>query len=160
MFSFARAPLPAYRSIGIERSAECALIHAESFAHPWDESDFEQLLISPDVVADGAVEQRDEALCGFVLTRIVHDEAEILTLAVAFAWRSRGVGARLLSTHVNGLAVRGVSHLFLEVDVGNAAARRLYAGRGFHEVGERRAYYRKKNAAPATGLIMRLDLGA
>ena len=64
MFSlFAKAPPPAYRPIGLERSAECALVHAASFAYPWDETDFEQLLVRPEVVAEGAIETSD---CQFV----------------------------------------------------------------------------------------------
>ncbi|TQF76591.1 ribosomal-protein-alanine acetyltransferase, partial [Elioraea sp. Yellowstone] len=36
---------------------------------------------------------------------------------------------------------RGAGRLFLEVAVGNAAARRLYGRLGFREVGQRRGYY-------------------
>jgi ribosomal-protein-alanine N-acetyltransferase len=156
---FAKAPAPAFRPIGPERSAECALIHAASFAHPWNEADFEQLLIGPEVVSDGAIEIRDEALSGFVLSRTALDEAEILTIAVAAERRRCGVGATLLATHLSSLAARGVRRLFLEVDTGNIAARALYAGRGFYQVAERKAYYRKGDLPPASALVMRLDLG-
>ncbi|MGO9673344.1 MAG: ribosomal protein S18-alanine N-acetyltransferase [Methylocella sp.] len=156
---FAKAPAPAYRPIGLERSAECAQIHAASFAHPWSEADFEPLLIGPEVVSDGAIEIRDETLSGFILSRTAVDEAEILTIAVAAERRGWGIGATLLTTHLNGLAARGVRRLFLEVDTGNVAARALYAGRGFYQVAERRAYYRKGDAPPASALVMRLDLG-
>src|SRR5579885_2718010 len=71
---------PLIEAIGVERSAECAAIHAASFACPWDETEFEQLFISPGAFADGAIAAKDGQLLGFVLSRIAADEAEILTL--------------------------------------------------------------------------------
>jgi ribosomal-protein-alanine N-acetyltransferase len=160
MFSlFAKAPEPAYRPIGPERCAECALIHAASFTHPWMEVEFEQLLLARGVVAEGAIEIRDCTLAGFILTRMALDEAEILTVAVAPERRRCGVGDTLLATHLRSLAALGVQRLFLEVDTGNAAARALYAGRGFYPVAERKAYYRGDGAAQANALVMRLDMG-
>jgi ribosomal-protein-alanine N-acetyltransferase len=160
MFSlFAKAPEPAYRSIGAERCAECALIHAASFSHPWIEADFEQLLLDRGVVSDGAIEIKDCALSGFVLSRIALDEAEILTIAVAAERRRCGVGRTLLDTHLRGLAALGVRRLFLDVDMENVPARALYAWRGFYPVAERKSYYRRDGAAQASAIVMRLDLG-
>ncbi len=162
MFSlFAKTPASVYRPIGPERSAECAEIHAGSFAYPWDESDFEQLLTEAEVVADGAIETTLAGnLAGFVLSRAALDEAEILTIAVAPEHRRCGVGRTLLATHLSGLTALGVKRLFLEVDTENAAARGLYASSGFRQVAERKAYYRKPDASPASALVMRLDLDA
>ncbi len=154
---FAKAPAPAYRPIGPERSPECALIHAAGFAHPWSEAEFEQLLTGPQIISDGAIEIVDEALSGFVLSRAALDEAEILTIAVAPERRRCSIGATLLSTHLRRLAARGVARLFLEVDAENVAARALYGSRGFYQVAERKAYYRKGDLPPASALVMRLD---
>ncbi|MEJ0095406.1 MAG: ribosomal protein S18-alanine N-acetyltransferase [Methylocella sp.] len=149
---------PSNRRIGPERSAECAAIHKVSFAYPWDESDFEQLLLAPEIVAAGAVDARDCSLAGFILSRVALDEAEILTIAVALERRRCGVGKILMTPHLTGLAAIGVKRLFLEVDAENAAARALYARYGFETVAERKAYYRKLDARQASALVMRLDL--
>jgi [ribosomal protein S18]-alanine N-acetyltransferase len=149
---------PNIRPIGAERSAECAAIHAASFARPWEETDFEQLFLAPGAFADGAIDAKDERLAGFVLSRIAADEAEILTLAVAPEWRRRGVAASLLAPHLSGLAANGAARLFLEVDAENIAARALYAKLGFEEVGERKAYYRHADAMATGALVMRRDL--
>lgn len=149
---------PLIQPIGVERSAECAAIHAASFARPWEETDFEQLLIAPGTFADGAIDSKDEHLTGFVLSRIGAEEAEILTLAVAPQWRRRGVATSLLAPHLAGLAANGVTRLFLEVDAENAAARALYANLGFQEVGERKAYYRTADARTISALVLRRDL--
>ncbi|VTZ22193.1 GCN5-related N-acetyltransferase [Methylocella tundrae] len=160
MFSlFVKGSAPAYRPIGAERSAECALIHAGSFAYPWAEADFEQLLLGQEIVANGAIEADDRALAAFILSRAALDEAEILTIAVAPAWRRYGVGRTLLATHIASLTKLGIRRLFLEVDTQNAAARALYDAAGFRQIGERKAYYRKQGESPASALVMRLDLG-
>lgn len=159
MFSlFAKAPAPLTRPIGAERSAECANIHASSFAYPWKEADFEQLLLAPEVIADGAIEAKDLDLAGFILSRAALDEAEILTLAVAPERRRHGIGKSLLTTHFAELAAIGIKRIFLEVDAENVAARALYVSYGFQEVAERKAYYRTAGNRPASALVMRLDL--
>jgi [ribosomal protein S18]-alanine N-acetyltransferase len=146
------------RPIGTERSAECAAIHATSFAYPWQEADFEQLFVASGTFADGAIEAKEEHLAGFVLSRITAGEAEILTIAVAPEWRRRGIATSLLTPHMAGLAAIGVDRLFLEVDAENAAARALYTNFGFEQVGERKAYYRTAGARLAGALVLRRDL--
>jgi ribosomal-protein-alanine N-acetyltransferase len=149
---------PHIRPIGAERSAECAAIHATSFAYPWQEADFEQLFVAPETIADGAIDAGEEQLAGFILSRIAADEAEILTIAVAPEWRRRGIATRLLRPHMYELAAIRVSRLFLEVDVENTAALALYANFGFEHVGERKTYYRTADAGFAAALVMRRDL--
>lgn len=78
---------------------------------------------------------------GFILARVAADEAEVLTLAVAPAARRQGVGAALLETALTLVEEAGAGVMFLEVSTGNAAARALYAGAGFTEVGRRPRYY-------------------
>ena len=158
MISWPSRAAPCIRPIGTERSAECAAIHATSFAYPWQEADFEQLFVASGTFADGAIEAKEEHLAGFVLSRIAAGEAEILTIAVAPEWRRRGIATSLLAPHLSGLAAARVNRLFLEVDVENTAARALYANFGFEQVGERKAYYRTAGAPPAGALVMRRDL--
>jgi ribosomal-protein-alanine N-acetyltransferase len=78
---------------------------------------------------------------GMVLARIAADEAEILTIAVAPAAQSRGLGRDLLQTAMDEAARRGAAAMFLEVGVSNEPARALYKAAGFRRVGRRRAYY-------------------
>ena len=158
MISWPSKPAPCVRPIGAERSAECAAIHATSFAYPWHEADFEQLLVASGTIADGAIDSKEEHLVGFVLSRVAAGEAEILTIAVAPQWRRRGIASGLLAPHLSLLAATRVNRLFLEVDVENTAARALYANFDFEQVGERKAYYRTAGAGSAAALVMRRDL--
>ncbi len=152
---------PDIRRIGPQSAQDCAQIHAQSFAHSWSQADFESLLAGRDVIAEAAVAAgpwgKSRKLAGFVLSRLVVDEAEILTIAVAPRFRRRGVGSALLATHLASLAGRGAKVLFLEVEAGNHAALALYAQFDFHQIGERKAYYRKADGSSEAALMLRRD---
>ena len=138
------------------------MIHARSFAHPWSATEFETLLAGRDVIAEAALVParwfRRASLAGFVLSRTVLDEAEILTIAVAPKFRRRGLGSALLAAHLATLAAKGAKTLFLEVEAGNRAALALYDAFGFCQIGESKAYYRKPEGKPAAALVLRRDL--
>ena len=69
------------------------------------------------------------------------DEAHIANIAVAPAWRRRGLGELLLVTIFDQATQIGVEVLTLEVRISNKAAQQLYRKYGFDVVGERRHYY-------------------
>jgi ribosomal-protein-alanine N-acetyltransferase len=120
--------------------AALAAVHAECFpADPWAEGALAALLSGPGVQAwigmDG-----DEPV-GLILTRLVLDEAEVLTIGVRPGARRAGHGAALLATAMAALEAQGCSRLFLEVAAGNAAAQVLYARAGFTSAGRRTCYY-------------------
>ncbi len=163
---FDRKLVPDVRRIGPQWAQACAKIHAQSFGHPWSADEFETLLAGRDVIADGCMVQSwfgrllgtQRSLAGFVLSRRVLDEAEILTIAVAPKYRRRGIANALLSAHLAALAAAGAKKaLFLEVEAGNDAALALYAHFGFYPVGDRKAYYRKGEAPAAAAIVMRRD---
>jgi [ribosomal protein S18]-alanine N-acetyltransferase len=160
MFGFPAKPTsPNIRRIGPEASRDCANIHAQCFARRWSPVEFESLLGDRNVIADAAIESRSRRMAGFVLSRSAADEAEILTIAVAPAFRRKGMAGALLGAHIGRLGGLGVRRLFLEVDGENQAALTLYAGFGFRQVGERKAYYTRPDASGANALILRRELG-
>jgi [ribosomal protein S18]-alanine N-acetyltransferase len=131
-----------------------AALHASSFHRGWSEDEFERLLLERHVVAHRAMV--GTALAGFILSRIVQDEAEILSIAVASARRGRGLARQLLDINLRRLAALGARSVFLEVEEGNISARRLYHRAGFQEVGRRERYYAPEHGAAA--LVLRRDL--
>lgn len=72
---------------------------------------------------------------------IMVDEAHISTLAVAPAYRRRGVGELLLLTMIEEADRRGATAVTLEVRVSNLPAQRLYEKYGFTVQGRRVRYY-------------------
>ncbi len=127
---------------------------AASFNRGWSEHEFEQLLTDRNVVVERLVSGRKTV--GFILSRRAADEAEILSVAVARAWRGRGHSRALLDLHLRRLAGLGSRAVFLEVDENNTPARKLYARAGFREVGRRPGYYAQSGGKGA--LVLRRDL--
>jgi ribosomal-protein-alanine N-acetyltransferase len=146
---------PALSPAGVRDARALAALHNASFHRGWSDGEFEALLIDRNVVAHRAVAGR--SLVGFILSRVVAGEAEILSVAVATSRRGEGLARRLLDLNLRRLAALGARTVFLEVDEGNEPARRLYRRTGFREVGRRPGYYPAGQGA-AAALILRRDL--
>ena len=132
-------------------------LHAAAFDTPWPAEEIERLMR---ILGGFAVLAEDARPQGFVLTRTVSDEAEILTLAVAPDFRRQGIGRALVEAAAVEAARRGARSFFLEVAEDNPAALALYEGADFQAVGLRRAYYARPNAAPADALVLRRPLNS
>ena len=125
-------------------------LHAAAFAASWGAEAFAELLVQPGVVVETVGD-------GFILIRVVADEAEILTLAVRPAARRGGLGGRLVETAVVRAAALGAERRFLEVAEDNVAARALYARTGFTEAGRRRGYYARADGSREDALVLALN---
>jgi ribosomal-protein-alanine N-acetyltransferase len=119
-----------------------AELEVAAFADPWSLSSFESVLDEP-AVFFGAARGADDSIAGYVVAWFAADEGEIANLAVREPTRRRGIGAALLDAALAEGVRRGAVNMYLEVRESNEAARRLYASRGFEEVGRRRRYYRR-----------------
>ena len=120
-------------------AAALAALHAACFNRGWSEDEFERLMLDRTVLLHrAAIGQR---IVGFIVSRIIEGEAEILSVAVAAARRRRGIGTRTLDLHLRRLAGLGTRTVFLEVDEHNVPANRLYQHFGFRVVGRREGYY-------------------
>lgn len=138
---------------GRERAGLLAELHASCFADAWTELAFDALLASPETFALLAQSRGEDV--GFVLARVVADEAEIFSLGVVPPARRRGAGKRLVVAAGAFCAAAGGERLFLEVGHENGVARMFYRHLGFREVGCRRGYYRN---GLEDALTLRADL--
>lgn len=138
-------------------AAAIAALHGASFRRGWSEQEVDGLLLDRHVIAHRAV--TGGWFAGFIMSRLVEDEAEILSVAVAARARGRGLAAKLLALHLRRLAGLGARAVFLEVDEHNKAAQRLYARTGFREVSRRPNYYPVEGGKAAAALVLRRDLG-
>ena len=154
---FARAAPRIERLHRTERAAALAALHAAAFAQAWDAATFETLILERGTVVQALV--AGEAVAGLALSRVVLDEAEVLSVVVAAASRRAGHGGRLFGAHLGALAAEGVRVVHLEVEEGNAPAFRLYERFGFGAVGRREGYYRRADGTRASAVTMSLELG-
>jgi ribosomal-protein-alanine N-acetyltransferase len=128
-----------------------AEIEAVSFPDPWSYHMFRAHLGDLFMVAEDG-----DTPGGYLVGMVVGAEAEILNVAVAPMHRGRGIGRALVTAALDACETRGVQSVYLEVRVSNVAARRLYAGSGFREMGRRRGYY---DHPREDAVVMRRDLG-
>jgi ribosomal-protein-alanine N-acetyltransferase len=152
---FARGE-PALSEAASRDAAPIAALHAASFRRGWSEQEVEGLLTDRHVIAHRAVTGR--TIAGFIMSRLVEDEAEILSVAVAGSRRGRGLARNLLNLHMRRLVALGSRTVFLEVDEYNAAAIRLYDRAGFHEISRRPNYYPGPGGKAVAALVLRRDL--
>ena len=125
-----------------------AALHAQAFPHdPWDEASFVTLLASSGM--HGFLDERG----GFLLLRIVLDEAEIITIGVTTP--RQGIATALMAQGIATARAAGVQKIHLEVAEQNTPARALYAAQNFLQTGRRKTYY----ADGAAALTLTLDLG-
>jgi len=149
---------PRIDPLSTDAASRIAAIHAASFARPWSTLEFERLLGERGVVGDGVFLGTATKPTGFVLSRMVLDEAEILTVAVAPEARGKGLSIPLLERHLDELSRRGVRTVHLEVEEGNQPAIALYRRFGFTETGRREGYYQKPDGGRAAALTMAREL--
>lgn len=78
---------------------------------------------------------------GFIVYRIVVDEAEIITIGVNPEKRRLGIASAMIGIIEKNIKNQGVKKIFLEVASDNVAGQNLYKNNGFLPVGIRPKYY-------------------
>ena len=121
-------------------AADIARIEHRAAAHPWTEDSVRSSLIRP--VSAAWVTHVHGRCVGHLLSTVVLDEAEILTVAIDPELQRQGLGRALMVYAQAEWHRRQVQRAFLEVRRQNQAARSLYTRMGWTETGVRRNYYR------------------
>jgi ribosomal-protein-alanine N-acetyltransferase len=135
--------------------AQVATIEADSFALPWRIEHFAvELCAGPCAVA--RVLLVDGQVAGYASAWLLLDELKINKLAVAGAFRRRGLGRLLVERLLDEARARGVRAVRLEVRESNRAAQALYLGGGFAVTSTVRGGY----ADGETALLMEAWLDA
>lgn len=125
---------PPVSRVDAAHAAVLAALHGDVFPHAaWNEAAFVTLLNQP-----GNLALIHEA-GGFLLLRVVLDEAEILTFGTI--QKRQGIGRALLHEGLIRLRQTNVEKLYLEVAARNEAAKCFYETFGFGLTGRRKAYY-------------------
>ena len=113
---------------------QLADLHKICFPHkPWSADDFADLKKSGcEIIASDN---------GFIVWRVVADEAEIISIGVAPNSRRNGIAGALILLMEQELKKSSVVNVFLEVSEVNVPAKNLYKKYGFKPTGKRPKYY-------------------
>jgi ribosomal-protein-alanine N-acetyltransferase len=118
-------------------------IELKSFSTPWTDTMFlsemrqgpgSQLLVA-------RLEKRPTTVAGYIGYRAVLDEMHIMIIAVAPAWRRRGIAQHMVSQAMEQARQADCGRAILEVRASNVGAQQLYYRLGFAPVGVRPKYY-------------------
>ena len=109
-------------------------LHQKCFPNkPWSADDFRDLKQSG---CEIIMSQN-----GFIVYRIIVDEAEIITIGVNPENRRSGIASAMIGIIEKTIKNQGVKKIFLEVALTNTPALKLYENMGFKRVGIRPKYY-------------------
>lgn len=132
------APQMTIRSMQMADLPAVLRIEQSSYAFPWTEGIFRDCLrvnyLCRVVEIGGHV-------VGYGIISVGAGEAHVLNICIADAYRSQGVGRRLLCHLLQLAAHYGAEDALLETRPSNASALHLYRSLGFTQIGTRRGYY-------------------
>lgn len=105
----------------------------------WSRESYLELLRESSAL--GLVWEDSGAVAGFLVGRVVADQAEVLNLAIQENRRRCGAATALLLAAHENFRARGAHTVYLEVRQSNAGAIAFYLKHAFAISGRRRAYY-------------------
>lgn len=131
-------PVPHIRPMTGDDLASVLVVETRAYTHPWSEG------ILRDCLRVGYscwVCEMSDTVVGHAVMSVAMGEAHLLNICIDPELQGRGVGRRLLHRLLRVAREQHADTMFLEVRSSNDAARWLYEGEGFGEIGERRGYY-------------------
>ena len=142
-----------------QHAAEVARLAVMMFPTLGSADDVEQHLMDDTAVSYVATASGARVVVGFVIGRIVGEDAEVLWVGVDPEWRRAGVGSHLLGGFERGAGRLGAARIVFEVAEDNAAALGLYAKVGYERVGARPGYYARPGGAAVDAVILAKAIG-
>ena len=113
---------------------ELSNLHKKCFPNkPWSADDFRDLKKSG---CEIIMSQN-----GFIVYRVVDDEAEIITIGVNPEMRRQGIAIAMITIIEKNIKNQGVKKIFLEVALTNEPAKKMYENLGYKQIGIRPKYY-------------------
>ncbi len=129
-----------FKQLGPEDLSAMVLLEAACFPDAWGEQAFREALANPLYVYYGAFYKNEHiATAGLLCSS---PEADIINVAVAPAYRGKGLAKQLLEVLIRAGQEAGIRDFTLEVRNGSVAAIRTYEALGFVQEGYRKNFYR------------------
>ena len=116
---------------------EMAKLHLLSGGHtrPWSQIEYKNLL-------DADTSRFFHTKNGFLIGRVIDQDAEILNVIIHPDYRRLGKASKLIGIFEKEAKDAGCSRCFLEVAESNSSAKKLYKTHGYLKVGQRKNYYK------------------
>jgi [ribosomal protein S18]-alanine N-acetyltransferase len=114
------------------------LVEKDSYEFPWSAGNFHDSIYAG---YSAWVYEIGGEIIGHVVLMTIMDEAHLLNITIAPAWRRQGLGRILLEHAMDAARQKAVRTLFLEVRPSNGPAIAMYEGMGFEAFALRRGYY-------------------
>ena len=146
------------RNIALGEFETVTKIYGESFNEPYPEMVTASLLRSPGAWCQLAIDEKNGVSIGFLIARIIFDEAEILSVGIVSSSRRQGAAQRLLNAACERAISLGALALHLEVGEDNRGAVALYRKMEFRPTGRRPNYYRRANRRRVAAILMTRNL--
>ena len=117
-------------------------LEAACFSDPWTWGIIKDL---PDSPWDETwlLEEERGTLLGYLTSRLLAGEGELMRIAVFPEFRGQGYSRELMDRMEKSAAEKAVNALSLEVRAGNEVALGLYQSYGFREEARRKNYYQQ-----------------
>jgi ribosomal-protein-alanine N-acetyltransferase len=131
-------------------------IEAQCYSHPWTRGNFIDSLAAG-YLAELRLSAAGECI-GYWVAMPGVEEMHLLNLSVAPPHQRRGHAQAMMRDLVGQARELGARQLWLEVRIGNTAARLLYRRVGFLESGLRRNYYPLAGGRREDAVLMSLAL--
>ncbi|AIT10248.1 alanine acetyltransferase [Candidatus Francisella endociliophora] len=106
----------------------------------------------------GLINDNQELLAVAIFSKIF-ETVELLYICVLASNQKKGLGYQILQKSLNEFSKKSeVENIFLEVDVNNQSAIKLYNKLNFREISKRKNYYKKANGKYSDALIYQLKI--
>ncbi len=127
------------RPLELKDLEEVLWIEECSFRPPWSRGTFLSELEGENRYY--VVVEKESKVLGYAGFYYFFEEGHITTMAVAPAWRRKGLGKLLLNHLIEKARELGLKSLSLEVRESNLIAQKMYQNFGFRMIARRKRYY-------------------
>lgn len=143
--------------VGRGHSKILSELHKNCFAKGWGYLEFESFFERAGVFAAIAY-HKEKTPVGFVLCWLIDAQCDLLSMGVLADFRRDGIGQMLLDYATENARSLGASHMALEVNIHNKAARELYEAQGYEQFHIRKDYYSNADGSRADAICLKKAL--
>ncbi|APC97897.1 GNAT family N-acetyltransferase [Francisella frigiditurris] len=132
------------------------LIRESNYDFSWSDKQIFETFKKKNNIAFGLF--NNEELIGISFYLLALDEAELLYITLRKDFRNKGLAYYFLEDNIRSLTKKDIKSIFLEVDLTNLFAIKLYEKLHFKNISMRKNYYKYPNGKTSDALIYQLRI--